>query len=137
MHAAGSVLIQELDRLAELCTADDGVVDEQQILVGDKIVHGYLLHLGDLVAVALLSRHEGARPCGRVFDERARKVLAAAVGIADGVRRAGIGNAADVVDLNIADILLVVIRHDSAVAVAHDLDVHTLVGRGRVAVVAP
>ena len=38
---------------------------------------------------------EGARPCGRVFDERAGERYAGLVGIADGVREAGIRYAGD------------------------------------------
>ena len=137
MHGLGTALIQELNGLPQLGAADDGVIHKQQVLVLDQLVHGNLLHLGDLVPVRLVGRHEAAAPGGGVLDEGPGKGRSAAVGVADGVGRTGVRHTADVVDRVIPAGFLVVVRHDRAVAVAHLLHVHAFVGGGGISVIAP
>ena len=64
-------------------------------------------------------------------------MLSGAVRVADGMRGAGIGHAADIVDVGIAAFLHVVFGHDGAVLVAHDLDIDALIAGSRIAVIAP
>ena len=59
------------------------------------------------------------------------------IGIAHGVRHAGIRHAGDEVHVGHAAALGLVARHDRAVAIAHQLDVHALVVGVRIAVIGP
>ena len=85
-------LIEEFHRLPQLGAPDDGVVHEQQLLALNKLGHGDLLHLGHLVAHLLVGRHKGAGPGGGIFYKGTGKGLAAAVGKADGVGQARVGD---------------------------------------------
>ena len=132
-----AVVVEEFHGLLELGAPDDGVVDEEQVLVLDELRDGDLLHLGDLVPLALAGRHEGPRPGGGVFDEGAGEGDVAPVGVSDGVGRAGIRDSADVVDILGVSAPLVLFREDLAVPVAHQFHVDALVGGVRVAVIGP
>ena len=96
-----------------------------------------MLHLRHAVAHFLVARHERARPRGRVLDERAGEGGFAFGGVTDCVRHARVGHAGHVVELGRAARRGLVARHDGAVAIAHDLDVHAFVIRVRIAVVHP
>ena len=137
MHFLGAALVQEVHRLVQLRAAHDGVVHEQQLLLVDELGDVDLLHLRHAVAHFLVARHERARPCGRVLDEGAGEGGLALRRVADGVRHARVGHAGHVVELGHAARRGFVAGHDGAVAIAHDLDVHALVVRVRVAVVHP
>ena len=100
----------------------------------DQVMNGNQLHLGDEVAAALDRRHKGARPGRRVFDERAGIGNARFVGIADGVRNAGVWNACHNVGMDSARVPLCQRR---AAVITHLLDADALVGRGRIAIVNP
>ena len=52
--------VQELDGFPQLRPPDDRVVHEEQVLVLDQRVHRDLLHLGNLIPVRLVGRHEAA-----------------------------------------------------------------------------
>ena len=73
MCTFGAGAVEEIDRFAQLRAADNGIVHEQKLLVGNKLRHGDLLHLGNAVAYLLVGRHEGACPGGSVLDEGARE----------------------------------------------------------------
>ena len=137
MDGPGTVFIEKLDGLPKLRAANDGIVHKEQILVPDQLRHRDLLHLGNGFPVDLCGRHKATRPGRRVLDERAGKVLAALVGVADGMGRAGIRNAADVVDL--LHVRLVPVRpgEDRAVAVAHGFHIDPFIGGRWIAVVGP
>ena len=100
-------------------------------------MHRHLLHLGDHGPLVLVGGHEAPGPGGGVLDEGPGKGDAALVGVADGVGRAGIGNAAHIVDVLGEALFLVGQGDEPAVAVAHGLHVHALVGGGGVAVIGP
>lgn len=117
-----AAVIQKFCGLSELCSAHDRVVDQQQALVVDELLDRNKLHFGDHVALRLSGRHERARPCRSVFDERPRKRYARLVGVAYGVRRARIGNARNHIGLH-----AVALRQLMAAVVAHLLNVDTLV----------
>lgn len=132
MHFFCAACVEELGRFAQLCAAHDGVIDEQEALALDEVVHRDEFHFGDEVALALVRRHEGARPCGRVFDERAGERYAGLVGVADGVRDAGIRYAGDNIGVDV-----IAAGECAAAVIAHALDGDALVAGGRVAVVDP
>ena len=134
----GAVAVEEFHGLAELRAAYDRVVHEEQVLSLDELGHRDLLHLRHLVALLLGRRHEASRPGRSVLYERPRERPVRLVGVAYRVRCAAVRNSAHVVDLgDVEAVLDIVSGHDAAVVVAHHFDVDALVGRGRVAVVAP
>ena len=132
MNSLCTALIQEFRRLAQLGAAHDGVVNEKQALVADQGFDRNQLHARNEIALRLTRRHERARPCGRVFDERAGKGNAGTVGIADGMRRAGIRHTGHQIAGDI-----VAIGKLFAAVVTHLLHVHTLIGGSGIAVVHP
>ena len=64
-----AAVVQVFRRLSKLCAADNGIVDEQKLLSSDQRMDRDQLHLGDQVSSALLGRHEGPGPCGRILHE--------------------------------------------------------------------
>ena len=120
-------IVEEANRLAQLGAAHDRIVDEEQLLALDELGYGNELHLGDMVADGLVLRHERAWPGGRVLDERTGVGQAGCVGEADAVRDTRIGNAGNGIDVGQDTACLLVTGHDGAIAVAHDLDVLSLV----------
>lgn len=137
VHCLRAGAIEELDRFAQLRTAHDGVVHEQELLVLDELGHRDLLELRHLVAHVLVLRHERTLPGGRVLDERAAERSLALGRVADGMRCARIGDSCHVVELGDAHLFGLVARHDRAVAVTHDLDIHAFVGGRGIAIVGP
>ena len=137
MHFLRAGFIEELDRFAQLRAADDGVVDEHQLLAFDELRNRNLLHLGDLIAHLLIGGREGTRPGRGVLDERTGKGLVALVRVADGVRHAAVRHARDVIDVRHAALRGFARGHDLAVAHAHELDVLTLVVGVGIAVIRP
>ena len=132
MDLLRAVAPEALRLLAQLRAAHDRVVAENKPLVLDEAGDRDELHVRDEVALALVGRHEGARPRGRVLHERARVARAAFLGIAEGVRDARVGHAAHAVRLHgIAP------REVAAAAVARHLHVASFVCRGGIAVVDP
>ena len=98
---------------------------------------GDLLHLGHPVALLLVRGHKAAGPGGGIFNEGAGKGDAALVGVADGVGGAGVGHAADEVDVLGHALGLVGPGQARAVPVPHDLHVDAFVVGVGVAVVRP
>ena len=137
MHLLRAVFIQEIHRLPQLRSPDDGIVDEQQLLPLNQGVHGNLLHLRNLVPVLLGRRHEGAAPGRRILDERPGEGPSAPVRIADGVRRTAVGHPAHVVDVLRAPRGQIRLRHDRAVLVPHFLHVDPFIGGGGITVITP
>ena len=82
-----------------------------------------------------MRRHKGARPGGRVLDERARIGDAGFICVADRVRDAGIRDAGDRIGADV--VALVALCEQAAAAVAHFFDADALVGGGRIAVIDP
>ena len=136
MHLRRAGAVQEFDRFTKLRAAHDGVVHKEEFLALDQLRHGDLLHARHFAAHLLILGHERARPGRGILDEGARKGLAALVCIAHGVRHAGIRHTGDEVNIGHAARFLVA-RHDRAVAIAHQLDVHAFVVGVRIAVIGP
>ena len=90
MYFPGAAVIQEFCSLPHLCSADDGIVDQQQAAVLNQIMHRNQLHLGDQVPLFLNGGHEGPGPGRRIFNERTGKRYARFIGVADGVSRSGV-----------------------------------------------
>ena len=72
MYFTCAAAVQILRGLPKLCAADYGIVDQQQFLAGDQFVDRDQFHLGDQISSALMSRHKGPGPCGRIFNKRSR-----------------------------------------------------------------
>ncbi len=96
-----------------------------------------MLHFGNLVADILIRGHKGTRPGRRILDEGARKRDAACVRVADGMRDARIWDARDVVHILRKPPLLVNLRKQLTVPVAHNLYVFALIVGVRIAVIGP
>ena len=137
MDGFGAVGVQEFDRLLELGAPNNGIIHKEQLLFLDQLVDGDLLHLSHLVPLRLAGGHEAPCPGGGVFDEGTGEGDAALVGVANGVRGAGVGDAADVVDVLVVACLSVAGGHDGAVAIAHGLHVDPFISRGGIAVIRP
>ena len=118
--------------LAELCTAHDGVVAEHETAVADKSRHRNELHGSHMFALALVLRHKGAGPRGRVLHERAGELHAGLVRVTEGVRRTGVRNTASGIGLGRS-----ALRKSGATAIARHFHIAAFVARGRVTVVDP
>ena len=99
MNLLDTALVEELCRLAELCAADDRVVDEEQALILHEIVDGNELHLGDEITLGLIRRHKRARPGGCILNEGTRVGDTRCIRISESVGDARIGNTCDVIGL--------------------------------------
>ena len=88
MYRLCSVLVEEFNRFAKLCSSDDRVVHEKKLLSVDKLAYRYLLHLCYLVSILLLCGGEATGPGRSVLDERTGKMYLALVCISDSVGRA-------------------------------------------------
>lgn len=71
MDFSGSAVVQKFRGFTQLGAADDGVVDEQQALAPNQLLHCNQLHACNQVALALDAWHKGARPGRGIFDKRA------------------------------------------------------------------
>ena len=132
MYLLGAALVEKLCGLPQLCTADDGVVNEKKTLVADQGVYGNQLHAGDQISLVLACRHEGTRPGWRIFNERTGKWDAGFIGIADGMCDTGVRNACNQIRFGV----IASGKHFSA-GIAHGLHIDSLIGGGRIAVVNP
>ena len=137
MHFGSSGFVQELHGALQLGAADDGVVHEEKFLALYQFRHRDHLHLGDLISHLLLLRHEGPGPGRGVFNERPCERLVALIGVAYGMRHAGVGHSRNEIHVGHGAVLHLLARHDLAVAVAHDLNVDPLIVGVGVTVVGP
>ena len=132
MDFLGTDIVEILGGIAQLRSADDGVINHQEFLPADQCLDGYQLHVGDQLALALPGRHEGPGPGGGVLDEGSGKGNAGCIRIADGVGDAGVGNAGDGIGRDIVPLC----QHGTAL-IAHLLDIHALIAGRGIAVVDP
>ena len=129
-----TAVIEELCGFSELCTANDGVVDEEQLFAVDELVDRDQLHFCDQIAFFLMSGREGAGPGRRILNERSGEFHVGFVGVADGMCDTGVGDACDEVGLNDA---FVSFCEALAAVVAHFFDGDSFIRGGRIAVVNP
>ena len=134
MYFPGAAAVEKLRGFPKLRASHDGIVDQKQAPVLDQIVNGDQLHFGDQVAPALQGGHERAGPGGRIFDKRPGIRDTGGIGIADGMRDAGIRNAGHDIGLHAAGVPP---RQGAAAVIAHLLHADPLVGGGGIAVVDP
>ena len=134
MSLLGSAGVQKFTGLPQLGATNDGVVDEQQALISNQLLHCNQLHACNQVALALDAWHKGARPGRGIFDKRAGERNPRLICIADGVCCTGIRYTRYCIHLN--STLVAAGKHRSA-AVAHLFDSDTFIRGGRVAVVNP
>ena len=132
MHLGGTALIQKLGGFAHLRPAHNRVVDQQQALPFDQIMHRNQLHFGNQVSLALMSRHKGARPRRGVFDKRPGKRNTRLVGVSDRVGSAGIGHTGHNIRMHI-----IPPGQKTPAVIAHFFHTDPLVGRGGIAIVHP
>lgn len=137
MHFLCTVGIQELNSFAKLRASYDTVVNKQELLSLDQFVNGDKLHLCNLVSHGLALRHKAARPGGGVLYKWACERNAASVCITDGMRNAGIRNAADEVYIGQRAALYIMLSHYLAVSGTHSFYCNALVDRVGIAVVGP
>ena len=129
-----AAVIEELCGFSELCTANDGVVDEEQLFAVDQLVDRDQLHFCDQIAFFLMSGREGAGPGRRILNERSGEFHVGFVGVADGMCDTGVGDTCDEVGLNDA---FVSFCEALAAVVAHFFDGDSFIRGGRIAVVNP
>ena len=98
-------------------------------------MHCNLLHLGNFVALILVSRGEASCPCGGIFDKRTGKRNVTTVGIAYGMRSPRIGHTAYIVNVFSVFVFHVGFCHYLAVFVAHHFHIDAFISRCGVAVI--
>ena len=132
VHFLAPLLVEAVGLLAELRSAHDRVVAEYEAAVLDEPRYRDELHRRHLFALALVLRHERPRPSRRVLHERTGELDARLVRVAERMRSAGVGDPACGVDRR-----RIALRERRTAAIARHLDVASLVGRRRIAVVDP
>ena len=132
MHFFCAAGVQKLRGFPQLGAANNGVVNQQQALTLNQIVHRNQLHLGDQVALGLVGWHKGAGPSRRVLNKWTRKRNAGGVGITDGVGNAGVRHTSHNVRHGVVSAC-----QQLAAVIAHFFHADPLIGRGRITVIHP
>ena len=132
VHLLGAVVVEHLHVVAQLRATHDAVVAEGHLLAFEQGTVGDELHLGHMLALALVDGHETPRPGGGVLHHAAQVRDLAHVGIAQGHADARVGDGRDIVEVDV-----VLLAHLAAFVVARLLHVDAFVVGGREAVVDP
>ena len=85
MHLPGAALVQKLCGFPKLCTPHNGIIDEKQAPVLNKIVDRNQFHFCDKISLTLNGGHERTRPRRRILDEGPGEGNSRLVGVTYGV----------------------------------------------------